>query len=249
MQLSDTTASYQSKLATYCRTGKLESIPGIKMENVSHYRRLVMNVVDDMLQNAYPLTYALCNAKEWRTAVNDFFSNYSCQSPQVWYMPEEFYVFLVQTKHSLLNKYAFLEDLLLFEWTEVELFMMEDKLAIYSSKGDLCYSKLVINPEHQLLHFHYPVHKKKPQTIKEADKNHYYLIAHRNREGQVIFTDASPALVRITEYLSEANLSLPNLCLLFEKEYNIRLNQADQSSIYGFLQNALQSQLILGFSE
>lgn len=248
MQLSDTTASYQSKLATYCRTGKLEPIPGVKKENISHYRRLVINVVDDMLQNAYPLTYTLCTAKEWQTAVNDFFSNYPCQSPQVWYMPKEFYVFLIQTKHSLLNKYIFLEDLLLLEWTEVELFMMEDKPVLYSSSGDLHYSKLVINPEHELLHFHYPVHKKNPETIKEAEKNNYYLIAHRNREGEVVFTDVSPALIRFIEYLSTSNLSLQQLCLLFEEEYQLHLSEADHLNISGFLQNALQSQLILGFS-
>lgn len=57
MQLLNHTHQHQSALAAYCRTGELPDIPGVVMENVPQYRRLVYNVIDDMLQNAYPLTY------------------------------------------------------------------------------------------------------------------------------------------------------------------------------------------------
>ena len=95
MLLHDTTRRYQSALAGYCRSGQLEPIPGIHNEHISHYRRLVYNVVDDMLQNAYPLTHALLGAIEWKNLVNEFFTHHPCQSPQVWYMPKEFYQYLV----------------------------------------------------------------------------------------------------------------------------------------------------------
>ena len=108
MQLLDSTYKHQSNLAAYCRTGKLPEIPGIISENVSQYRRLVYNVVDDMLQNAYPLTVDLFTKKEWDKTVNDFFTNHPCQSPQVWYMPKEFYNYLTEIKNPLLKKYPFL---------------------------------------------------------------------------------------------------------------------------------------------
>jgi hypothetical protein len=206
-----------------------------------------MNVIDDMLQDAYPLTHDLLSAKEWKNIVNYFFANHPCQSPQVWYMPKEFYQFIVESKHPLLSKYSFLEELLLFEWTEVEIFMMEDRPVECSSEGDLRFSRLVLNPEHQLFNFSYPVHKKKPKHITLSDKGDYYLIAHRNKSGEVIFTDSSLAYIRLIEYLSEAHLSLNELYLLFEKEYQIVLGKADKENIMEFFKNALQNELIAGF--
>ena len=247
MPLLDTTYTHQSNLAAYCRTGQLRDIPGINKENIFHYRRLVYNVVDDMLQNAYPLTYELLTAKEWKNAVNDFFTNHPCQSPQVWYMPKEFYQYLSDTKHPLLKKYSFLQELLWFEWVEVELFMMEDKTVKADTSGDVLFSKLVLNPEHQLLSFHYPVHSKNAKFIALTDEGNYFIIAHRNSEGKVIFTDSSPALVRMIEYLSEAPLSVTDLFSAFQQEYKMVLSKNDRKDIIQFFENAYQQQLIIGF--
>jgi hypothetical protein len=248
MQLLDTTQMHQSNLAAYCRTGKLPAIPGINLENVTHYRRLVYNVVDDMLQNAYPLTFELLTAKEWKNAVNDFFINHSCQSPQVWYMPKEFYEYLSESKHALLKKYPFMEELLWFEWIELEMFMMEDKTVKAESSGDILFSKLVLNPEHKLLSFQYPVHRKNPKFITHSDRGNYFLIAHRNSEGDVIFTDCTPALVRMIEYLAERPLSVSALFSAFQQEYNLTIAEEDQKAIIHFFDNAFFQNLIIGFN-
>ncbi len=249
MQLPESTFTHQSNLASYCRTGKLPGIPGMIRENVHHYRRLVFNVVDDMLQNAYPLAHELLTAKEWERAVNDFFTKHPCQSPQVWYMPKEFYQFLADTRHPLLKKYPFLEELLWFEWVEVELFMMEDKMAQAVTTGNVLFSRLVLNPEHHLLSFNYPVHSKNAKFIRLSDKGKYYVIAHRNTEGEVIFTDSSPALVRMVEYLSETPLSIKELFNEFQQEYHMILSAEDQKAIIRFFENAYKQQLIIGFGK
>ncbi len=247
MPLLDTTYMYQSGLAAYCRTGNLPAIPGINADNVIQYRRLVYNVVDDMLQNAYPLTYALLSAEEWEHVVNEFFINHPCQSPQVWYMPKEFYQYLSDTKHPLLKKYPFLADLLWFEWVEVELFMMKDKTVHAGNSGDVLFSKLVLNPEYQLLLFSYPVHEKSAKYITPDDKGSYYVIAHRNKEGEVIFTSIAPALVRMIEYLSVTPLSITDLFSMFQQEHQVSLTEVDQKAIIQFFTNAYQQQLIIGF--
>jgi uncharacterized protein len=247
MQLLETTHKHQSSLANYCRTGKLESIPGIKKQNVSQYRRLVYNVVDDTLRSAYPLTYNLLTKKEWDNAVNDFFTNHSCQSPQVWYMPKEFYQYIAESASPLLNKYPFLEELLAFEWMETELFMMEDKPVIANKTGSVLTHIMVINPEHQLLSFAYPVHNKKAKKIIAADKQQYFVIGHRDTAGNVLFTDLAPALVRLLEYLNEAPASLKELLLQFQSEFKIALSEADKEMIASFFENAFQQNLIIGF--
>ncbi len=247
MLLTDTTKQHQSSLASYCRTGNLAAIPGIHPENILEYRRLVYNVVEDMLRNAYPLAADFLPREEWEALVNEFFSKHSCQSPQVWYMPKEFYEYLAENDHPVLEKYPVLPDLLLFEWTETELFMMEDKPAGCSPYGDLLFSKLVLNPEHLFLAFDFPVHLKNARQISGTDKGNYYVAAHRDAEGEVIFTDCSPALLRILGYLVEKPQSLPELFNRFEEEYQLSLNEEQQQYIILFLQNAYQHQLISGF--
>jgi len=165
MLLHETTYRHQSDLARYCRTGKYKAIPGVREQHVGHYRRLVYNVVDDMLQGAYPLTHHLLAAREWKALVQDFFSHHPCQSPQVWYMPKELYHYMSQKEHKLFKKYPFLQELLWFEWLEVELFMMEDRPAAYTTIGKLDTDALVLNPELHLQHFIYPVHLKQAGQI------------------------------------------------------------------------------------
>ncbi|HTC00995.1 MAG TPA: putative DNA-binding domain-containing protein [Ferruginibacter sp.] len=247
MQLLKTTHEYQSSLASYCRSGKLKNIPGIKKENISHYRRLVYNVVDDMLQSSYPLTYDLLTKKEWNNTVNDFFANHLCQSPQVWYMPKEFYQYIENVQHPLLKKYPFLMELLSFEWMETELFMMEDKPIKFTNRGSISSNKLVLNPEHRLLNFCYPVHYRTANNITENDKRNYFVAGHRHPDGNVIFTDLSPSLVRMLEYLTESPASLKDIFQQFKTEFNIELSEMDKQAIALFFENAYQQQLIIGF--
>jgi hypothetical protein len=245
MLLHDTTRQYQSALAGYCRSGKLEPIPGIHTGHISHYRRLVYNVVDDMLQNAYPLTRALLSDAEWEKAVNDFFTNHPCQSPQVWYMPKEFFQYLAASRHALLDRYFFLEDLLHFEWMEVEVFMMEDRRAEPATTYAPETGKLILNPEHQLFSFQYPVHLKPAHAITASDKGSYFLVAHRNGEGTVVFTDLSPALAMMLALLEEAPASVNELLLVLEREYGIISSESDRQAVQLFFRNALTQELII----
>ncbi|MDE3123939.1 MAG: putative DNA-binding domain-containing protein [Bacteroidota bacterium] len=248
MQTYIDTQAYQSQLARFCRTGQWEPIPGVHVQHVQQYRRLVYNVIDDMLLNAYPLVYACIEQEEWNELVQLFFSEHNCQSPQVWYMPKEFYLFLHKRQHPLLQKYPQLLNVMEYEWAEIALFMMEDIAVTYTTFGDVLFSKLILNPEHCLLHLTYPVHQKKVNTIHAEDKSCFYVIGHRNREGAVLFTDLSPALVRMIEYLAMQPLSVMQLIQQLENEYAMQLTEKDKNAVLHFFEVALQKQLLLGFS-
>ena len=126
MLLKTETYQHQSKLAQYCRNGKPVAIPGTIETRLPHYRRLVFNVVKDSLEAAYPIAHSFINEKDWREMAYRFFSEHNCQTPQVWKLPFEFYEFA--TAGDFANKYniPFLNDLLYFEWLEIEVYMMED---------------------------------------------------------------------------------------------------------------------------
>lgn len=249
MQQPDITFASQYHLADFCRTGVMPVIPGVKTGNLSHYRRLVYNNIDDMLQNAYPVLYSFLPSDEWNKAVHQFIEEHPCQNNQVWRMPGEFREYLSDTGHPLLKKYLFLDNLLAFEWAEMELFMMEDRPADAQPGGDILFSKLILNPEHLLLVFQYPVHKVAPELINEDMKGMYCVIGHRNPEGDVLFTECSPALLQLIGFLEQEPRTMNELFNQFRTVFNIQLNAEDQQQIIRFFLTALEQHLVSGFKQ
>ena len=249
MQPLTKTFEQQSKLANFCRTGEYETLENVNEKNVAHYRRLVFNVVEDMLQTAYPLTFELLEQEEWLKVTKDFFAHHACISPQVWYMPKEFYEYLSAKKdHSLIKKYPFLLELLWLEWLEVEMYMMEDKTVEYSIDGKIATDALVINPEIHLQHFHYPVHLKNAKDISENDKGNYFLSLHRHPDdGEIIFTSLSPALVRSLEILQQEALAINDLMHTVCNEIDIAVTNETQELFNNFIEESLARKLIIGY--
>ncbi|GAA0564920.1 HvfC/BufC N-terminal domain-containing protein [Chitinophaga japonensis] len=248
MPLSDLTRRHQSALASYCRTGQYNAIPGVHAGHVTHYRRLVYNVVDDMLQSAYPLTHHLLKAKEWKALVQEFFSNHPCQSPQVWYMPGELYQYMLQVQHPLLQQYDCLQELLWLEWTEVELFMMEDRPVEYTPDGDLLTDALVLNPEHRLQRFRYPVHLKPARQITANDQGDYFLVLYRKPDtGEVSFLNLSPVLAHMLELLAEGPQPVSELIRQSCAAWQLPLTPDIEAAGSAFFSQALESGLIPGF--
>lgn len=248
MQLLETTRIQQSALAGFCRTGLYTPIEGVNEKNVLQYRRLVYNVVDDTLVSAYPLTHNLLSPKEWNRLVTDFFASHPCKSPQVWSMPKELWEWVKDTSPAVNRKYPFLEELLWFEWLEVELFMMENKTVAHRKFGDIRKDKLVINPEHHLQYFNYPVHLKNAKYITPTDKGNYFLVMHREPEtGKINFTKLSPFLVRMLEMLAEKPSAVNELTDKISKEFRVIKDKAVKEKVQEFVENAITGKLILGF--
>ncbi len=127
MYLSNYTETQQNNFASYCKTNILKPIDGLTDNRIHHYRRLIYGVIDDSLRSAFPLTEDLLTEYEWKYFVDDFVAKHKSQSPQIWQMPYEFYQFIDKNYYEVKTKYPHLIDLLLFEWKEIELYMMEDK--------------------------------------------------------------------------------------------------------------------------
>lgn len=175
----------EKKFAGYCRTGNFVRLKKTTPNRLPHYRKLVFNVIDDTLQTAYPLTFGLLTKPEWKELVNDFFGTHNCQSYQVWKMPYELYQYVLNNRLSIKQKYPQLLNLLLFEWMEIEVFMMEDiETPSFKTSGQLITDDLILNPEHFLLATEYPVHYKKAKEISAADKSIYYILIFREQIGR-----------------------------------------------------------------
>ena len=73
----------QELLGEYCRTGMETDIPGVTPGRLHHYRRLVNNVVRDMLDSGFPITLAALGEEQWDTLVQEFFVHGQPRTPQI----------------------------------------------------------------------------------------------------------------------------------------------------------------------
>ncbi len=249
MLLQKSTYKQQSDLARFCRTGELEETVIVRPDRVGHYRRLVYNIVDDSLVSAFPLTNNILTEEQWDGLVDNFFSTHSCQSAQIWEMPKEFYQYFRDNESPLKEHYPYIIDLLLFEWMEIEVFMMEDEeFHEVSDEGDILTGILAINPEYRIISVSYPVHLMQAGEITAADKGDYYILIFRERDtGRVQFIDLSAVFVLIIENISKG-LKLNDI--LPEIAHYLKLDSLEVliENVKPFINMLKEKGFVLGFN-
>jgi uncharacterized protein len=248
--LKEETYLQQTKLAAYCRTGLVpEGLTGVKADTLPHYRRLVFNVVQDILESAYPITHSYLKNEVWKELIFNFFSEHKCQSAQVWRMPLEFYDYCIESGKAQALNIPFLNDLLYFEWLELDVHTMEDieypKLQLC---GDWLKDRIALNPEHRLLKLIYPVHSAAPGPDLEDKAGEYFLLMYREKEsGNVQLVELSVFYVYLLEniktgsdlesILADANVlfAINDMQLLLKKSQEFVEDMKQRKFIVGFL--------------
>ena len=248
MQLHKDTHEQQTKLAEYCRNGVVPDLIGVKYENLTQYRRLVFNIASDTLETAYPITNSLLEKSVWEKLVFDYFAEHKCQTTQVWRMPLEFYDYCVQKDIQSQLDLPFLNDLLYFEWLELEVHTMDDiAYPEFTSKGDWFNTKIAINPEFKLIKLTYPVHTTSPLELIGKEGTYFLFIYREKESGNVQFMDLSMLYAYILEQIAggellkdvlvEANtlFQLNNISLLKQHAENFIKDLEQRKFILGFL--------------
>jgi len=250
MLLKLETKEIQSKLADYCRTGKLALTTEVNQKHVHHYRRLVYNIIDDILQSGFPLFYEYAKEETWDEMVNDFFSKHHCQTPQVWKLAGEFYEYACKENWQEKYKIPFLNDLLLFEWIEMEIHTMKDEpYPSYKADGDIVNEVAVLNPEYRILNTAYPVHTTAPVTINEETKGHYFILIFRQPgTGSVQFLDISVLYVLAIEKIEEGQ-ALEQVIESLHAVFNFPDKKEAGNHLVNFLGDLQKKGFVLGFRQ
>ena len=248
MKLSELTYTSQIKLADYCRSGNETQIPGVETERLHHYRRLVYNIIYGNLKQAYPIAYKVLSTEEWDTLVGDFLENNQSKTPKVWMMPFEFYQYVRDNKYDEKYSKPWLNNLLYFEWMEIEVYTMEDveNAVNTQSEGNVLIDLIAMNSEFRLVQLEYPVHIL-PIAEVEANKGNYFVLLIREPEtGRVQFFNLTVLHVWIIEQIVNG-----------EKVFNIlddalelfKLNdkQELQNHVENFLNDLLNKKAFQGF--
>lgn len=247
MLLKENTYQQQAMLAKYTRTNDetiFSQLQNVKEKGIRYYRELIFNIIYDTVSNAYPIMTDFLGEDEMKKIVQRFFSSHSCSNPQVWAMPKEFMNYVNEYEKKLIHEHPFLPELMLFEWKEIEMYMMPDKpLLPYKKKGSVLTDKLVINPEIEILSFSYPVFLLHPENITEETKDDYLIIVYRDLEYREVHYNA---INYITEKFIRILLEQPTSFQTIEKSKGLFSIQ-EKNQIKEFINFALENEIIAGF--
>lgn len=212
MSLLPDTHSIQSQLAKYCRDGVAVELPGSKAERLPQYRRLVFNIIQDNIESAYPIAYKYLDTEIWNELVYDFFSMHECQSYQVWKLPKEFMEFVVANNYQEKHQLPFLNDLLAFEWAEMDLYNTADIPYEYGDvNGDIFNGQIRFNPEHLIIPLKFPVHMAPPAKALELKDNYFVLLFREKESGKIQFVDLSVWYAFLVEQISLNEVTVSEL--------------------------------------
>jgi len=250
MHLRKETIAIQEQLGEYCRTGEERELPGITPGRIHHYRRLISNVVHDTLRTAFPITVAALEESQWEELVQDFFSEGIPQTPQVWKLPFEFYEYHAGRETGKKMDLPFLDDLLYFEWMEIEIHTMPDRpYPDYVSKGNLFKDILVFNPEYEIIGLDYPIHTHPIKDALQMEGDHFALLYRLPESGHVQFLGLSTLNVYIITRLQEENVPLNEIKNEFARVAGIESGRYLDDALEKYLGDLLERKMILGFKK
>jgi hypothetical protein len=165
-------------------------------------------------------------------------------------MPYEFYLFVENTQIEIKNRYFILEELMLFEWTEIEIYMMKDKkYPEVKSNGDWLKDIFELNPENKILQLSYPVHLKNPCDITMDDFADYFVLLYREREtGKVQFVNLSVLFAWLIEKMNEDRKPLGPILVEAEKLFGID-KKTLKKNVQRFIEDQFTNKFILGYKK
>ncbi|MCP4309645.1 MAG: hypothetical protein GY790_00140 [Bacteroidetes bacterium] len=250
MKLHKDTARIQEDLGEFCRTGSEIHIPGVTPGRLHHYRRLVNNVVRDSLDSAFPITVAALGEETWDLLVQDFFSSGVPATPMIWKMPFEFYSYHAGQETGKRIQKAFLDDLLYFEWMEIEVYNMPNRaFPAFTSEGSILEEPLAFNPEYEIIQLEYPVHMHPAERAAELRGEYFVLIFRSPDTGFVQFINLSVLYTYILTRLAEEGLPINHLKGEVARATGIESGKYMDDAMEQFITDLMDKRLILGFKK
>jgi len=169
-----------------------------KPQGLKVYKSLVLHRFYEVLSNGFPIFYNEIDEKEFEKVVYKFMQ-YGAKSTVMWKMPNEFRRFIKKSK--ILKDIPYINDLLWFEWIEVELMMKNyklQKLSKFSFKNEYKLSKSSV-----LKKLKYKVFEKGSYN----SKGEYYLLAYYDfNDFQVYYREISLPLYLFLKEINKNGL-------------------------------------------
>jgi hypothetical protein len=204
-------------LAHYCRTGELWPHLEVRSERVHHYHRLVFQIVTDALQSAFPISHQwLAQKHQWDALVKRFWSQQQVPHHEVWKLPHALLIHVAKHEEELCAQWPFLNDLLQFEWDDLELFMRR------SNHQEAVFA---------LRRFAWPVHQVPPIELGKEQPGQWFVLGIRHPHNHLVyFFELQPLHALILEWSVQGPLS-DELWEDWESQHGIAIQESQRAAI------------------
>lgn len=224
----------QSQFTTYCKTGSWDESQCPMPTNIERYRAMVRHNFNNTLAKAYPIAQKAMGKEHWLAFVDAFLATYTRPEAHFLEFPKAALDFEIAQQWGMRQGLPWLSDLLLFEWTQIELFHKPDSEnpIVTGFSGDLSIP-VRLQEDWELLTFTYPVYRKDWAELS----GQYFLLLYRDaRDFEVYNLELNPLLAAFWCALVESP-TFPVLDILRHllAQYQIELTEAVLSACRGFL--------------
>ncbi len=250
MLYSKETYKIEQHLAEWCRTGKNIDIKGTKKEGLKQYRRLLRNNINNTMEQAFPIANEVLTKKEWDTLIDDFFANHKAQTNHIWKLPFEFYQFVQKQSYAIKFNKPFLNDLLYFEWIEIEVHTMADQSPEpYRKDGDVNKNKIEVNPEYKLIKLKFPVHLYATEEAKKHSGNYFLLVYRHPDNFEVRFVDLPALHILFFEKIVNEEKTISEILKEIEDASGSENIEAIEKNILDFVETMFDQKVFLGYKQ
>jgi len=246
MLLKADTKEIQEQLADYCRTGVEKPIAGTRADRLPQYRRLVYNMIKNTMETAFPITEEWLPSEEWESLVYDFFAQHNAQTPSVWKLPQEFVEFVSQADYAEIIQKPALNDLLWFEWLEIEVHTMPDTAEPVTSSSTFTNNvPLTVNPYFRIQQATYPIHLMHANEAAKHQGQWFILLYREMDSGQVKFIRLSVLHAVLLEKLNDHPQSLQSVLPVLTSLFGITDLQITVDHLSTFCQDMITKGVLI----
>lgn len=250
MLYSKETYRLEQKLTEWCRIGKELPIEGAKSDGLKQYRRLLRNNIDNAMVQAFPIANKVLSESEWAMLIDDFFANHNAQTSQIWKLPFEFYKYIEKQSFAIKFNKPFLNDLLHFEWIEIEVHTMPDLYPEpFKSEGDLKRDMIEVNPEYRLIRLNFPVHLYAAEASKKHAGNYFLLVYRHPDNFEVRFVDLPILHTLFFEKIVNEEMNISGILSEIEAASGSKNKEALEKNMTEFVTAMFEQKVFLGFKQ
>ncbi len=235
-------------LVDWVRTGNPVELDVTRKDGLKQYRRLFRNNIHNTLVQSFPIAFEVLPKEEWDKLVDDYFATGAVSDGRVWLMAGNFYEFVVENSYAEGFNKPWLNDLILFEWVEIEVHTMNDiPKEHFLNTGDTLNDIIEINPEYRLINLEYPVHLYAAEQAAEK-KGSYFLLVYRDPESfKVKFSNLHPLAVVVFEKIRSEGKSLKQIIDEIDALQEVPISDTQKLELQSFVKLMLEEKAFLGF--
>lgn len=199
--MTETLQQLQTRFAAHLRDPQHNAAPGyIPDARMQVYRELYFNNIQSLLAANFPVIKRTLGDIRWREYVRAFCRDHRAHTPLFTEIGQEFIHFLDAAPID--TDSPWLLGLAHYEWIELALQISDTPLPAHDPGGDLLDGVPVCSPWIRALAYQWPVHRIGPEhQPTQVPAQPTLLLARRQADGSITFSELSPLLYRLLERL------------------------------------------------